>query len=78
MPDLQHGAVGETLFQHVLHYIGFDAAGDAEPRAITIGIKGDIMTEVKTGLTEGERVVVREIGAVAAKSTSALTARPVH
>ncbi len=72
------GVAGNTAEGGAMKIRVINAAGDAEPRAITIGIKGDIMTEVKTGLTEGERVVVREIGAVAAKSTSALTARPVH
>jgi macrolide-specific efflux system membrane fusion protein len=50
------------------------ADGSVEQRAIRIGIKSEIMTEVTDGLKEKELVVIREISAPGAKK-SALSAR---
>jgi macrolide-specific efflux system membrane fusion protein len=50
------------------------ADGTVERRVITIGIKSEIVAEVKDGLTEGEQVVVGEPTAKG-RATSALSAR---
>lgn len=52
-----------------------NADGAVEPRAIKIGIKSEIMTEVASGLQENEKVVIREIAAKATSTRSPLAAR---
>ena len=50
------------------------ADGTVEARAITIGIKSELVAEVTAGLLEKEQVVMRQVAAQA-KTTSALSAR---
>jgi multidrug efflux pump subunit AcrA (membrane-fusion protein) len=50
------------------------ANGKIEQRTIRVGIKSEIMVEVKSGLKEKEQVVLREITAKGG-SKSALTSR---
>jgi macrolide-specific efflux system membrane fusion protein len=51
------------------------ANGTIELRTIKIGIKSEIMAEVKEGLKEKERVVIGEIAAQGSKTSSALSSR---
>ena len=51
------------------------ANGTIELRTIKIGIKSEIMAEVKKGLKEKERVVIGEIAAQGSKTSSALSSR---
>jgi macrolide-specific efflux system membrane fusion protein len=51
------------------------ANGTIELRTIRIGIKSEIMAEVKEGLKEKERVVIGEIAAQGSKTSSALSSR---
>ena len=50
------------------------ADGTIEARAVTIGIKSELVAEVTAGLLEKEKVVMRQVAAQA-KTTSALSAR---
>ncbi len=71
IPAAVIGSAGEgaTLKVQVLK-----SDGTVEPRTITIGIKSELVAEVKAGLEEKEQVVIRPITAQA-KTTSALSAR---
>jgi hypothetical protein len=51
------------------------ANGTVEQRPIKIGIKSEILAEVKAGLQEQERVIIGESAAPASTSSSALSAR---
>jgi macrolide-specific efflux system membrane fusion protein len=51
------------------------ADGKAEPRAIRIGIKSELLAEVKDGLAEKERVVIGSVAAKGAATKSALSSR---
>ena len=64
-----NAAEGATIKIQVLK-----ANGSVELRAIKIGIKSEISSEVTDGLMENEQVVVREIAAPGA-TKSALSAR---
>ena len=49
--------------------------GTVEPRTITIGIKSELLTEVKEGLKENEQVVIGENAVAETTTHSALSAR---
>ena len=51
------------------------ADGSVEPRAIKLGIKSEIVAEVKSGLKENEKVVIRELTAPGTTTKSALNVR---
>ena len=51
------------------------ADGTVEPRSIKIGIKSEILAEVKDGLKEKELVIISQSTAQPNTATSALSAR---
>jgi macrolide-specific efflux system membrane fusion protein len=51
------------------------ADGIAEPRAIKIGIKSELLAEIKDGLAEKERVVIGSLATKGTATKSALSAR---
>lgn len=64
------GAATRTFQANQTASTGVTSATAPTQRTITIGISDDLMTEVTSGLTEGEKIVVRTITASTARTTS--------
>ena len=68
-------AVGNANEGSVIKIKVLKKNGKVEVRSVKIGIKGEISTEIKTGLTEKEMVVISEITTKNSANKSALSAR---
>jgi macrolide-specific efflux system membrane fusion protein len=74
---LSTAAIGNTPENTTIKVQVLKADGSVEPRTIKIGIKSELLAEVKDGLKEKEQVIIREINTTT-KTKSPLSASKGH